>query len=63
VYNAGCEKNILFILNLIHVKLNKIIETLAKIILIIALIVINLQLLKSMMAWLLMKCIIKRGLE
>jgi hypothetical protein len=33
----GCEKNIfLFILNLIHVKLNKIIETLAKIILIIA---------------------------
>jgi hypothetical protein len=43
------KKIFLFILNLIHVKLNKIIETL-KIILIIALIVINLQLLKSMMA-------------
>jgi hypothetical protein len=57
----GCEKNILFILNLIHVKLNKIIETLAKIILIIALIMINFILLKSMMAWFLMKCIIKRG--
>jgi hypothetical protein len=41
------KKIFLFILNLIHVKLNKIIETLAKIILIIALIMINLQLLKS----------------
>jgi hypothetical protein len=59
----GCEKIFLFILNLIHVKLNKIIETLAKIILIIALIMINLQLLKSMMAWLLMKCIIKGFVE